>query len=80
MGKAAIQCETVIVTVTDEAGNQSSTVMPAFTRSREEMLELLSDIAGEYIGRSVAENSPMSVGDFALYAVTRAASEPRTQG
>ena len=71
-------CETVEVRVTDEAGNIVEAIVPAYTRSFIDMRGRLKGLITEYLDRSRDENEAMSLGDFAMFAITEAAKEPRT--
>ena len=70
-------CETVTIKVTDEAGNSTTRVVPAFTRSFLDMQTQLEGLVAEYLQRATDEREPVSLGDFALYVVAQAAKDPK---
>lgn len=74
---AATTCATVTVTVTDEDGNVTTKVVPAYTRPLPELRTLLKGHVATYLERSRLEGEPGSLGDFALYLLVKAADDPR---
>jgi hypothetical protein len=74
---AGVKCETVTVTVEDEQGHETRLVMPAYTRPTAEFEAKVNEIVSQYIAYSTMNGAGMSLGDFALYVVSQAATDPR---
>lgn len=75
--KTKTRCETVTVQVWDEQGGGTEIVIPAYTRPMKEMQAELTKLVDSYLFRSTISHEPMSMGDFALFALTTAAADPR---
>lgn len=69
-----IDCETVTVRV----GSVPITV-PAYTVPGNELRKRIAGIVETYLQRSAIAKCQTSLGDFALYVLTRAAEDPRSQ-
>ena len=67
-----------VVNVTIEhAGEEDVKItIPAFTRPRTDMVDTLSKLCAEYLATSEGEGAPTSMGDFALFALVKAAGDP----
>jgi len=76
MAKQKVKCETVTITITDEDGNGTSMVVPAYTRSFNQMEKRIAEVTENYLRLSKLAGQPMSTGDYALFVLTNAASEP----
>lgn len=73
-----VTCEIVKVIMEDEAGNMVNAFwVPAYTRSPGELRAILYALISEYMDKSHKTGDSVSLGDFALYAISKAAYEPR---
>lgn len=74
-----VACETVQVIVIDQESEIVEVTVPAFTVSFEQFDSRLKEIVKVYKERSRATGNLVSLGDFALYAITEASRDPRKQ-
>lgn len=73
-----IKCETVTVVATDEDGDTTTVVVPAYTRTPSDLQILVDRLMEEYLSRSKHTRAEVSLGDFAFFALSKAALEPHT--
>lgn len=80
----AVSCDRLLVQVTPEVLNRQSVKraatavhrVPAFTRTLDDLAEVLAEHWKTYQERSETEGATVCLGDFALYLLVAASREP----
>ncbi len=64
---------------TQQATFQIDFIVPAYTRSSDDLMEKVATTLSEYIDESIHQGEPTSIADFVMYLLTVAMNEPKEQ-
>lgn len=72
-----IKCSTVKIDITDIRGNIRSFVIPAYTVPELDFCHRIEKLLDAYVAASKTNGDPVSLGDFALFIIAMAATDPK---
>lgn len=75
---AEVECEIANMFI-ELNGNTTTISVPAYTRSFEEIIRIAKESINEYLSLTDMAGTAASLADLALYILSKAANEPRTQ-